>query len=303
MFQPVTPNHLQGVQTTQPSTVASLQPPVPGQSAHPSSLVVPKSSVPGTAAPVMPSFVPVPEAILSNAPKFSFNGNSQLMKNSQLSKTENSVAVAQTIIPPSASTVPQSVPSSVHPSGSSTSVPSNSGLGLTTPHLLSTTSFPRPPGLSGTPSTPGPPGLVPSQVTALSLTDGSTSSIPRPPMPTVPASANPAVQQQIYPAYPSLPAMADSPQGIWLQPAQIGGIPCPPFWPHPAVYPGPYPLPALGSNLPSAPLSYSQPVGVTSLGTAGASPASAATSDHQLAGILRLQTDSLPGIGMLRVSC
>jgi transcription elongation regulator 1 len=97
--------------------------------------------------------------------------------------------------------------------------------------------------------------------------------------------------------------MAPPPQGIWLQPPQMGGIPRSPFQPYPTAFPGPFPLPARGMPLPSVPLPDSQPPGVTPVGTALAISVSSAASGHMLAGTLKTQTElPPPGIGMPMVS-
>ncbi|KAK9275913.1 hypothetical protein L1049_023187 [Liquidambar formosana] len=78
--QPIAPGNSQGGKNA-PPTAASLQPPVPGQSA------LPNSFVPGTALPIM--LPPVPSA---DAASFSFNGNPQFMQKDQSLKSNTSAA-------------------------------------------------------------------------------------------------------------------------------------------------------------------------------------------------------------------
>jgi len=79
--------------------------------------------------------------------------------------------------------------------------------------------------------------------------------------------------------------MAALPQGIWLQPPQMGCIPRSTFQPYPTAFPD------------------SQPPGVTPVGTALAISVSSAASGHMLAGTLKTQTElPPPGIGMPMVS-
>ncbi|GAV80419.1 WW domain-containing protein/FF domain-containing protein, partial [Cephalotus follicularis] len=102
------------------------------------------------------------------------------------------------------------------------------------------------------------------------------------------------VQQQMYPTYPSLPAMAASPQGLWVHPPQMGGMPRPPFLPYPAVYPGPFLAPARNVALPSVLSLDSQPPGVTPMGTTGAIPMSSAAPGHHLVVTTGIQTELPP---------
>jgi transcription elongation regulator 1 len=209
----------------------------------------------------------------------------------------------------SASTFSESVSLPADTSSSST-IPVSS-----TPNLIqaiswmpSAPSFSMPTGMPGTPGTPGPPGIatstpISSHRTFPSAVMDSSSAVLRPTMPTAPMMSNSSVQPQICAPYASFPAMAPPPQGMWLPPPQMGGIPRSPFQAYPTAFPGPYPLPARGMPLPSVPLPDSQPPGVTPMGTALAISVSSAASGHMLAGTLKTQTElPPPGIGMPMVS-
>lgn len=188
---------------------------------------------------------------------------------------------------------------------SAMSVSSTPKMGPTTLWMPSNQSFPLPSGMPGTPGTPGPPGIAPSTPLSTNLAipsapmDFSSSGVSRPLFPSAPASSNPAIQQQIYPSYSSLPATNVSPQGPWLQPPQMGGLQRPPFLPYPAVYPTPFTVPARALPLPSVPLPDSQPPGVTPVGTAGGAPISSAVSAHHPISSSGMQLElPSPGIGM-----
>ncbi|KAK9275107.1 hypothetical protein L1049_022366 [Liquidambar formosana] len=119
-------------------------------------------------------------------------------------------------------------------------------LGPATLWMPAAPSFSVPPGMPGTPGTPGPPGIgqsapLSSNMAVPSATmDSSSAAVLRPIMSSGPVPSNPAIQQQIYPTYPSLPAVAASPQGLWLQPPQMGGLPRPPFLSYPACFSWPF---------------------------------------------------------------
>lgn len=204
---------------------------------------------------------------------------------------DTSVAVMQASTPSSTSTVSQPGPFPVH------------NFGPTTSRMSTTPSFSVPTGSSGVSGLPGPPGLVPPgpMISTSLVLDSPSSAVLRPNMPTTPVQSNPAIQQQTYPAYPSLPTVAASHQGFWMQPPAMGGI-RPPFFTYPAVYPGPFPSSAHG--MAHAPSPDSQLPGISSIGMPGAVSASSATSANQLSATSELQRE-LPslGIGMLRVSC
>ncbi|KAF8407472.1 hypothetical protein HHK36_006606 [Tetracentron sinense] len=218
------------------------------------------------------------------------------------SNVDTSAAVAQdarNVTPESSSS--QSFPLHTHISSSS-SITASTTLNLRPPTLLMPTSlsYPGLPRMPGTPGTPGPPGIDPSASFPSTVTvrpaamDSSSSALLRSIMPsTSPVPSHPAVQQQIYPLYPSLPAMAPHPQGFWLQPPQIGGLPRPPFMPYPGVLPGTFPLAVRAMPLPSVPLPDSQPPGVTPLGP-GEYPSAFVDSGHQLASSSGMQPDLPP---------
>ncbi|KAK0573247.1 hypothetical protein LWI29_004877 [Acer saccharum] len=192
-----------------------------------------------------------------------------------------------------ASTNSRSVPLSVNTSSSST-MSSAPNVGPATTWMPTNPSFPQPLGLSGTPGTPAPPGLPSSApMTASSaVMDSNSSAVLRPGVPTTPASVNSSVQQQIYPTYPSLPPMGGSPQGLWLQPPQMGVISRPPFLPYPAVYPAHFPLSARGMPQTSVPLSDSQPPGFSSIRTAGAILTSSVASGYLAIGASGIQAEA-----------
>ncbi|KAG6713594.1 hypothetical protein I3842_05G161300 [Carya illinoinensis] len=275
----------------------------PGSSQQSSSSSVINSNPP--ASPLLIQ-LPVSGVSSSSSPSFSYNisQSSVAFPSNQLFQSSGNTltAVAQEAgTLSSASTIPQPVSLPADNSTSSTnSVSSISSLSQVASWVPSAPSFFMPPGMPGTPGTPGPPGIaapaqISSNLTVPSVaTDSSSSSVPRPTMPTAPVLSSPAVQPQICTPYGSFPAMAAPPQGIWLQPSQMGGLPRSPFQPYPAAFPGPFPLPARGMPLPSVPLPDSQPPGVTPLGTAPTISVSSAASGHMLAGTLRMQPELPP---------
>lgn len=216
---------------------------------------------------------------------------------------DTSAAAAQASARSSAAIASQSVSLPLHsPSSSTMNVSPSPSLGQATSQVSTNTSFPVPPGLPGIAGLSASPGLAPSTpMTLPSAAVGSASSaVHRPTMPTRPASS-PVVHQQVYPTYPSLPAMAASPPALWLQPPQLGGMPRTPFLPYPAVFSGTFPLLAHGIPHPSVSLPDSQPPGVIPAGTVSSNTMFSASS-HQLVGTPVMQTElPPPGIGMLRV--
>ncbi|XVE91918.1 hypothetical protein REPUB_Repub01dG0052600 [Reevesia pubescens] len=160
--------------------------------------------------------------------------------------------------------------------------------------MPSTPSFAMPTGSSGTSGTPGHPGLVLSvqMISASVAVDSPSSAVPRP---GAPISLNPAVPQQMYPTYTSLPSIASSPQGFWMQHPPMGGFPRPPFVPYPTIYPGPFPSASSGVPLP-APSSDSHPPGVTPLGMGPFAPSTAtsATPSNQSLATSEMQTGLPP---------
>ncbi|GAB2275236.1 hypothetical protein Dimus_009995 [Dionaea muscipula] len=138
------------------------------------------------------------------------------------------------------------------PSGSSFSIPAPSS---------DTSKAPAPPGI-GVESLPSSSGsATPSEVVG-----SSSTKVVRPIAPANPAPFNPAVHQPVYPLYSPLPPIGVSPQPMWLQPPQMGGLARPSYLPYPPIYPGPLPLGVRGLTLPSVPLPASQPPGVTPVG-------------------------------------
>lgn len=152
----------------------------------------------------------------------------------------------------------------------------------------------------------GPPGLAPtplissSNATPPPVASDSSSSL-RPNMAGGPVSSTPAVQQQVYSPYPSLPHIAANPQGLWLQPpSQMSGMARPPFMQYPAVFPGPFPFPAQSISAQSASCLDPQPPGVTPLGSTSGVSLSSAPS-HQFAGNSSVQEQiNPPPVGELK---
>ena len=133
-------------------------------------------------------------------------------------------------------------------------------------------------------------------------------SFPSPLRPTVPFPAAPSslssvpmppsqnVQQQIYSPYPSVPAMAPTPQAPWLHPPLASGLQHIPFLPYPGVYPPPFPLPMRGTSVPLVPSPNVQLPGVST-----ALPSDVSTSSESNPAS-KLTSGSLPpGIGMLHI--
>ncbi|KAL0743152.1 hypothetical protein Bca4012_084665 [Brassica carinata] len=120
----------------------------------------------------------------------------------------------------------------------------------------------------GRPGTLAPPGLM----TPPPAFPGSNpfSTIPRPGG-LGPAQINPGIHPHMYPPYHSLPAMHGAPQGMWLQPPPMGGIPRAHFPSHPTPFPGNYPFPVRGASS-HLPYPGSQPLPVGNAGTVHALP-------------------------------
>ncbi|CAK7326070.1 unnamed protein product [Dovyalis caffra] len=243
--------------------------------------------------------VPVPGQVSSASPSFSykipqtglgFPGNQQFQ-----SGVDKSPAIAQGIAPSAAPIASQSGPLPLHsPSSSSMNASLSPNLGPTPSQAPAAAPFYMPLGLPRTPGIHAPQGLVPAA--PMTQPSGAVDSLPsgvqRPIVPTMPP-AN-AVQQQTYPTYSSLPAMAASPQALWMQTPSIGGMPRQPLLPHPAAFPGLFPLPGQGMPHPSVSLPDSQPPGVVPVGHAGANPMSSSASVHQLPGAPGMQTELPP---------
>lgn len=180
--------------------------------------------------------------------------------------------------------VSQSVPSSVTAQWSS-----NVGASLNVnPTPQASPMLPNP--SFGRPGTLAPPG----HMTSPPAFPGSNpfSTTPRPGMPAGPAQINPGIHPHMYPPYHSMP------QGMWLQPPPMGGIPRAPFLSHPTPFPGSYPFPVRGMS-PNLPYSGSQPLGAAPMGSAG--------TVHTLPGHQHdispgQKTEAFSGIGMLEVS-
>lgn len=186
--------------------------------------------------------------------------------------------------------VSQSVPSSVTAQWSSNAAaPSNIN-----PIPQALPMLPNPP--FGRPGTLAPPGLMTSPPAFPGSNPFSTT--PRPGMSAGPAQMNPGIHPHMYPPYHSLPTMHGTPQGMWLQPPPMGGIPRAPFPSHPTPFPGSYPFPVRGIS-PNLPYSGSQPLGAIPMGSAGNVHALAG---HQLDISPGQKTEALSGIGMLEVS-
>ncbi|KAG7582597.1 FF domain superfamily [Arabidopsis suecica] len=180
--------------------------------------------------------------------------------------------------------VSQPVPSSVTAQwGSNAAASSNVNLLPQASPML-----PNPP--FGRPGTLAPPGLM----TSPSAFPGSNpfSTTPRPGMSTGPAQINPGIHPHMYPPYHSLPTMPGTPQGMWLQPPLMGGIPRAPFISHPTTFPGSYPFPVRGIS-PNLPYSGSQPLGAIPMGSVGNVHA---LPGHQLDTSPGQKTEALSGI-------
>ncbi|KAK8699559.1 hypothetical protein V6N13_115642 [Hibiscus sabdariffa] len=240
--------------------------------------------IPSTFSPIMQPPLQVPQGALSSSASFSFSPNPQLVQNAQKqpSKSDTPATGTHATTVSSSLAVSQPGPLPVHNSSDFTMNAS------TTPNFAPLTSwnpttptFPMSSGSSGTSGAPVHLGLVPSvqMITASAAADSPSSAVPGP---SVAVSLNPAVQQQAYPAYTSLPPMASSPQGFWMQHPPMGGFPRPPFVPYPTIYPGPFPSTSSGMPLPS-PLSDSQPPGVRLLGMSPFAPSTVAPANQSFA--------------------
>lgn len=196
----------------------------------------------------------------------------------------------------SASSIPHSVPG--HISTSMIPPPSDPNYRPATSWMPTAVSFPMHP-VMPTPGNPAPPGLASSAIISShpaapsTGTDSSPAALLRPNMPTPAIASDPTAPQKGLP-YPSMPAMAAPPQGIWLQPPQMSGVLRPPYLQYPAPFPGPFPFPARGVALPAVPIPDSQPPGVTPVGTAGGTSTPSASS-HQLRGTTALQPEVISG--------
>ncbi|KAL5993481.1 hypothetical protein ACLOJK_014406 [Asimina triloba] len=282
-----------------PANLTSMQPLAPEQSGHSN------QSVPGkilhNMPPVMHLPFPVQKGNLSMASGFSFSGSSQLPVSAEASQTNlssntnTSAAVAQETSTTPTSSSTQSLLLPPHSSSSSSSA------APVPPNILSSSMRGQAalPGMPGTLGTPGSSGMPSSSSLSIinsvrpTIMDSSASLRPmQAPVPFPPSSATPVpaqnVQPQIYPPYPSMPAVAPTPQGIWLPPPQMGGLQLPPFVPYSAPRPVPVPIPVPGAFPmqmrgivhPSVPLPDSQPPGVSPVGPSGGTSPAVAGSSH-----------------------
>ncbi|CAH8261104.1 unnamed protein product [Arabidopsis lyrata] len=142
----------------------------------------------------------------------------------------------------------------------------------------------------GRPGKLAPPGLMTSPPAFPGSNPFSTT--PRPGMSTGPAQINPSIHPHMYPPYHSLPTMPGTPQGMWLQPPLMGGIPRAPFISHPTTFPGSYPFPVRGIS-PNLPYSGSHPLGAIPMGSVGNVHA---LPGHQLDISPGQKTEALSGI-------
>ncbi|KAL2938940.1 Pre-mRNA-processing protein 40C, partial [Bienertia sinuspersici] len=147
---------------------------------------------------------------------------------------------------------------------------------------------------------PGLPGQAASPVLSSSPSVSSAAmgsfshAMLRPAMPVVPHPSNPAVQPQAYTPYATIPTPGASPQPLWLQPPQMGGL-RPPFLAYPPAYPGPFGLAARGVSLPSVPVPDAQPPGITPVGNPGiARPSSSSTPGFQIVSSTVMQSEVPP---------
>ncbi|XP_039054774.1 pre-mRNA-processing protein 40C-like [Hibiscus syriacus] len=229
--------------------------------------------------------VPVPQGAMSSSASFSFSPNPQLVQNAQNqpSKSDTPATGTQTATVSSMSTVSQPGQLPVHNSSDFTMNASTTpSFAPITSWMPATPSFPMSSGSSGTPGAPAHPGLVPSIQMITASAAAADSPSPAVPGHSAPISLNPAVQQQAYPPYTSMPPMVSSTHGFWMQHPPMGGFPRPPFVPYPSIYPGPFPSTSHGMLHP-APSSDSQPPGVRLLGMSPFAPSIAALANQPLA--------------------
>ncbi|RZB79246.1 Pre-mRNA-processing protein 40C [Glycine soja] len=250
---------------------------------------------------VNPMVVQPPGVSLHAAPSFSYNipqSGAIFSSNQQHAQSSTNMpdSVAQDVGKlSSASSIPHSVPA--HTSTSIMPPPSDPNYRPATSWMPTAMSFPVLP-VMPTQGNPGPPGLASSAIISSNPaapstgTDSSPAALLRPNMPTSAIASDPTAPQKGLP-YPSVPAMAAPPQGLWLQPPQMSGVLRPPYLQYPAPFPGPFPFPARGVALPAVPIPDSQPPGVTPVGAAGGT--STPSSSHQLRGTTALQTEVISG--------
>lgn len=258
-------------------SATSLQPPVPGQLVHPSPFFR------GLTTQVMPppSPVAVPRETSSNAANFSYNGHHQLLQKDQSVPSKAMGHVTQGPNASSASSIPHSVSHHAHSTLGATST--NPNFASPTFWMPSAPPFQMPTGAPRIPVTSGAPGRSPvpspanTAIPSTAVASSSSSLRPGSMMPATPVQANSSPQQPIYASYASNPLMVAPPQGVWLQPAPIGGLSRPPLLPYPA-FPGSFSLPAHRVPLSAVPPSDAQPPG-SSIGIPGVASISSAVSD------------------------
>ncbi|KAH1141319.1 hypothetical protein GYH30_032520 [Glycine max] len=243
---------------------------------------------------VNPMVVQPPGVSSHAAPSFSYNiPQSGAIFSSNQQHAQSSTDVSKLS---SASSIPHSVPA--HTSTSLMPPPSDPNYCPATSWMPTALSFPVHP-VMPTQGNPGPPGLASSAIISSNPaapstgTDSSPAAFLRPNMPTPAIASDPTAPQKGLP-YPSIPALAAPPQGLWLQPPQMSGVLRPPYLQYPAPFPGPFPFPARGVALPAVPIPDSQPPGVTPVGAAGGTPTPSASS-YQLRGTTALQTEVISG--------
>ncbi|KAG4985040.1 hypothetical protein JHK82_032640 [Glycine max] len=243
---------------------------------------------------VNPMVVQPPGVSSHAAPSFSYNiPQSGAIFSSNQQHAQSSTDVSKLS---SASSIPHSVPA--HTSTSLMPPPSDPNYCPATSWMPTALSFPVHP-VMPTQGNPGPPGLASSAIISSNPaapstgTDSSPAAFLRPNMPTPAIASDPTAPQKGLP-YPSIPALAAPPQGLWLQPPQMSGVLRPPYLQYPAPFPGPFPFPARGVALPAVPIPDSQPPGVTPVGAAGGTSTPSASS-YQLRGTTALQTEVISG--------
>ncbi|KVH95776.1 FF domain-containing protein [Cynara cardunculus var. scolymus] len=237
----------------------------------PGSSSFPKPSVPGVSTSSGPSFsYNIPQA------EIAFSGGQSIH-----SGMKAIGHVAQGPNASSASSIPHSVSHHAHSTLGVTST--NSNFASPTFWMPSAPPFQMPTGVPRIPVTSGAPGRSPlsspanTTIPSTAVASSSSSLRPGSMMPATPVQANSSAQLPIYASYASNPLMVAPPQGVWLQPAPIGGLSRPPLLPYPA-FPGSFSMPAHRIPLSAVPPSDAQPPG-SSIGVPGVASISSAVSD------------------------
>ncbi|KAI4357005.1 hypothetical protein L6164_000983 [Bauhinia variegata] len=242
---------------------------------------------------------PFPGISSSVGPSFSYNisqsGAGFSSTQHSNSSTNASDSFAQEAGKVSSSTsIPHSVPA--HTSISAMPASSDPNCRPATSWIPTAQSFPLQGTGHGTLGTLGASGLAPVSLTSSNpaapstSTDSSSSAVLRQNMSTLPIASNPGGPQMVTP-YPSIPGMTASPQGLWLQPPQMSGIPRP-FLSYPVTFPGPYPFQARGVTPPTVPIPDSQPPGVNPMAAAGVT---STNSSINMRGTTGLQMEVVSG--------